>query len=28
MNVVLRIAIGATGWTVRLDLGPVRLSLR
>jgi len=28
MTIVLQITIRATGWNVRLDLGPVRLLLR
>jgi len=28
MNIVLRITIGPTGWSVRVDLGPAKLSFR
>jgi len=28
MNIVLQIKIGSMGWSVRVDLGPVKLSFR
>jgi hypothetical protein len=28
MNIVLYITIGSTGWSIRVDLGPVKLSFR